>query len=148
MAAAMKQYCAKPPSVAIYDLEATGLEDDSQITQISVKLANGVVFNRYVRPTIDIPDRVVRLTGIQIRGDKMYADGKPVPSVPIAEALKDMAEFLSETKVTLTAHYGDRFDHPKLMRNIKACGLIDDFRAKVDGFADTWIFFKKVWQCR
>lgn len=77
-------------TIVVFDIETTGLNQETdQITELgAVKIENGNIiekFSTFVKPTIDIPFEVTRLTGIT---NEMVADAPPVESV-----IKDFYDF-------------------------------------------------------
>ncbi|KAL4224099.1 hypothetical protein ACF0H5_017553 [Mactra antiquata] len=143
--------CPGPPTIGaqigsaivLFDLETTGLAYSSDILQIAaVDISSDKKFSAYVKPKIGfIPEKVRRLTDLELRGSEMYHHGLPVQSVPINDALNDFVNFLRPLEpVTLVAH-NVLFDAKIIMYNAMTHGL-NDICNIINGFGDTLQLFR------
>ena len=133
--------------VFFFNLETSSCGETCDIIQVAA-VFGGEVFNRYVMPAVQIPDKVSDLTQIRIEGSKMYHKGREVETVPIKDCLLDFVRWLRNvnTKVILVAHNCKAFDARRLVRHVVASGIMEEFSQVVAGFADTLPMFRFLYQ--
>lgn len=108
------------PTLAIYDLETTGMSaDNDRIIQIAaIRMVHGIpiaedCFCTYVNPGRKIPAWITSYTGIH------EEDVAHAPSIP--EALATFSQWAGES--ILLAHNGNRFDIQFLHKNCDRCAF-------------------------
>ena len=118
-------------------------ERDSDITQIAaVDIHTRKTFSTFVKPSIDIPEDVVAITGISCDGAKeMYYRGEHVKSLDVKEGLTEFFNFLGPETVLL-GHNVRSFDSQVLFNAATSCGLLDTAKDKIKGFIDTFLLFE------
>lgn len=128
----------------IFDLETTGLESNSSITQIAA-VGGGRTFNTYVIPTKPISEGASRVTQLSFYNNCLYHKGQPVHAVSAIEALSSFIDFVCsfQTKPILVGHNIRRFDCPVLASNMRASGLWSEFLKCIAGFVDTIEVFRR-----
>ncbi|KAK3082562.1 hypothetical protein FSP39_014125 [Pinctada imbricata] len=141
----------KPESVSLdtfenltfFDLEATGLERDSHITQIAATRGSEEM-SCYIMPKKKINNKASQVTGITTKEGRMFHFGKPVPSLSINEAINKFMQFCTITagKVVLVGHNSKVYDCPILLNAIKNCSSTAHFETCVSGFLDTRKLFQ------
>ncbi|XP_062599227.1 uncharacterized protein LOC134260699, partial [Saccostrea cucullata] len=137
-------------SYVYFDLEATGFERDSHITQFTQIAAldedSDEYFCTYVIPQKPISTQASKVTGLALNGTTLHHNGKAVKAVPIQEALQDLISFLgnlpSKKPKILVGHTIKSYDCPILMNALRNCNTEDRFEEGVIGFLDTMKLFK------
>uniref|UniRef100_A0A8W8MKF3 Exonuclease domain-containing protein n=1 Tax=Magallana gigas TaxID=29159 RepID=A0A8W8MKF3_MAGGI len=126
-----------------FDLETTGLTRTSHITQIAAA-AGELHFSCYVFPRIAISSQSASVTGISVRNGIMYHHGKRVDSKSISTAVDMLLDFCQtfQKKIILVGHNVESFDSPILMYALDRCKKLESFTNIVDGFLDTFKFFR------
>ena len=133
-----------------FDIETTSLQSSCDIIQLA-GYCEGSMFNSYVRPEQNISQMSSDVTGIvQIEG-KMFYNGREVACMTIKKCLLnfiDWCQSRSNGQVVLVGHNCKVFDAPRLLRKVRACGLIEPFEKIVVGFIDTLPVFRKLYKGR
>ncbi|XP_061177423.1 uncharacterized protein LOC133186204 [Saccostrea echinata] len=141
----------KPPlakgAYVYFDLEATGLERDSHITQIAaLDEESDECFCSYIIPKKPISFQASRVTGLRIKENTMYHNGMPVPAESIHEVLRGFISFLdnlpSDQQKILVGHNIKSYDCLVLMHALRSCGMVDDFHQQVIGYMETRKLFR------
>lgn len=133
------------PVIVFYDLETGGFGNKSDILQIAAKYENQE-FSMCAHPLQKIDESASKVTGLRVENGTLCLNGVPVEAVSISKVLYDFYLFLHALgkKCVLTAHNGDKFDHPKLCRAAKKHKLMSHYESIVEGFVDTLPLTKKV----
>lgn len=115
----------------------------SHIVQMAAVAPWGT-YDVYVSPKVSIQEKASKVTGIRMRGGKMYFEGKPVTSIGVKQALEQFVNFLGGRRVILVGHNIKVFDCPILLNALVSCGFETQFEKAVVGFLDTYPLFKGV----
>lgn len=134
-------------SYVYFDLEATGFERDSHITQIAaLDEDSDEYFCTYVIPQKPISTQASKVTGLALNGTTLHHNGKAVKAVSIQEALQDLISFRgnlpSKKPKILVGHNIKSYDCPILMNALRNCNIEDRFEEEVIGFLDTMKLFR------
>lgn len=130
-----------------FDLEATGLERNSHITQIAaLDEESEQFFCCYVLPKKPITYHASRITKLTLKGNTVLHDGKAVEAIPIKDAIQALISFLkdlpSKKQKILVGHNVKAYDCHVLMNALKSCNMIDIFHDIVIGYMDTMKLFR------
>ena len=79
--------------VFFFNLETSSCGETCDIIQVAA-VFGGEVFNRYVMPAVQIPDKVSDLTQIRIEGSKMYQKGREIEAAKIKDCRLDFVRWL------------------------------------------------------
>ena len=114
-----KSYIPKLKDYTVFDLETTGFSKNCEIIEIAaIKVRNDEIvdtFESFVKPTIEIPYHITKLTGIT---NVMVQDA---PGIDVV--LNDFLQFIEND--VLIGHNIDNFDMPILLdKAINCYGLI------------------------
>ena len=87
----------------------------------------------------------IRLFSLVLSVDdgELFRNGEKMITTPRRIGMKSFIDFLAPGPVVLIAHNGARFDAPLILNEMRALGLIEDFKSVVCGFCDTLPLFKK-----
>ncbi|XP_040019536.2 three prime repair exonuclease 2-like [Gasterosteus aculeatus] len=135
-------------SIVFFDLEATGLDTDvCDIIQLSA-VCGKRVFNAYILPTRELTASAKQVTGFTVSDGKLFRDGVPTSTVPLADALASFLDFLRSFAgpVRLAAHSATRFDAPVLTRVMRRLKLLPEFQRLVSGYVDTFPLAKNLFR--
>ena len=102
----------------VFDIETTGLSSENdRITEIgAVKIENGKIvdrFNEFVNPEIDIPYKIIELTGIT---NDMVCGADSIREI--------LPEFLEFTKDSVVVAHNAAFDTGFIKKNAERLGLL------------------------
>lgn len=152
-----------------FDLETTGLNNSSEIIQISAKYGSDE-FNEYILPSHDISRAASIITGmtsssmllvgagigiysyvtknlivsgLTIEGGELHLHGQQLATVPRRVAMLRFLNYLKPGPAILVAHNGHRFDTPKLLKEVRSLGLLSKFQKIIYGFCDSLPALKK-----
>lgn len=127
-----------------FDLETTGLGNDSEITQIGAAYIHDKSYSQYLLPSKRISTSAIALTGLTAAGSQMYKEGEPVPSTSTSEGLTNFLQWLSSIHkpVVLVAHNA-RFDANAFCRALITNDMNGDAGKVIQGFVDTLSLFRK-----
>ncbi|XP_065941597.1 uncharacterized protein [Magallana gigas] len=127
-----------------FDLETTGLGNDSEITQIGAAYIHDKSYSQYLLPSKRISTSAIALTGLTVAGSQMYKEGEPVPSTSTSEGLTNFLQWLSSIHkpVVLVAHNA-RFDANAFCRALITNDMNGDAGKVIQGFVDTLSLFRK-----
>ncbi|XP_053407803.1 uncharacterized protein LOC128559602 [Mercenaria mercenaria] len=96
-----------------------------------------------------VAKRASEITGVEILCNsgtrQMTKHGKAVNAVGLGESLELLItwiESIGDKPKVLIAHNGKNFDMQILLRNVRKCGLEDDFCKAVAGFSDSYILLR------
>ncbi|KAK0085129.1 hypothetical protein PV325_005716 [Microctonus aethiopoides] len=130
--------------IVFFDLEGTGLKQEDQIVQIAAKFENKS-FSIYILPTCKFHSDASALTGLTLFDNKLYLKSVAVPTNSPADAITEFITFLRGvgSKVMLAAHYGSKYDFPKILRLVEHLNMMNEFLSIVCGFIDTLTLLKK-----
>nr|XP_040019533.1 uncharacterized protein LOC120809641 isoform X1 [Gasterosteus aculeatus aculeatus]XP_040019534.1 uncharacterized protein LOC120809641 isoform X1 [Gasterosteus aculeatus aculeatus] len=126
-------------SIVFIDLETTGLNTSvCDIIQLSA-VCGKRVFNAYILPTCELTQDVEQVTGFTVSDGKLFRNGVPTSTVPLADALASFLDFLRSFggHVRLAAHNAKWFDARVLTRELQRLKLLPEFQQVVSGFVDT-----------
>ena len=101
-----KPSCDRTNAYVVFDLETTGLSQNSDVTQISAYDGESML-NLYVSPRQPISPKASDVTGItfSFEHNQMYCHSVPVDSVNIREALLQLMDFIqSKSRPVLVGH--------------------------------------------
>ena len=79
-----------------------------------------------------------------VEDGELFRNGEKMITTPRRIGMKSFIDFLAPGPVVLIAHNGARFDAPLILNEMRALGLIEDFKSVVCGFCDTLPLFKKI----
>lgn len=128
--------------IVYFDLETTGLERQSHITQIAAKNTAGHTFDRYVIPKKPISQGAAKATRNTIINGQFYHKERPVWAITVSQALREFFFFIGDSPVILSGHNIKSFDCHVLLNALKSCGMQGWFEKKVAGFLDTMSLFR------
>ncbi|KAJ3596711.1 hypothetical protein NHX12_003115 [Muraenolepis orangiensis] len=133
-------------TVVFFDLETTGLDSTCDIIQLAA-VSGERSFNSYMVPKAAIDREAADITGFRVQDSVLLQGGRPVPTVPLREALTSFLTFLSSLggPVLLAAHNGKRFDAPILTRQLRRCSLMQQFQQLGSMFMDTFLLSKNLY---
>ncbi|KAK7092392.1 maternal protein exuperantia-like [Littorina saxatilis] len=148
MASRLNSSGGTTPPLVFFDLEATGLIQLGvlpDIIQIAAMCPDDDIFDRYILPEKRMTPSALQVTGLRVDGDRLLRHGSPVPTVGMREALRDFLDWLRDVaekaggkKPLLLAYNGTKFDAPVLRNTFKKCGLTDEAKECIGGFADVF----------
>lgn len=109
------------------------------VIQLSA-ICGGRAFNVYTLPRRAITASAAEVTGFTVSDGRLFLRGRPVVTTPLFEALTSFITFLRSfhRPVLLAAHSAMRFDVPVLIRVLRKCALLQEFKPLVYGFLDTF----------
>ena len=132
-----KRYINKPLLGVAYDLETTGFSTATcEITQLTAASFDGIHhYNCYILPNGTIEEQASQKTGLKvvnIGGErKLTKDGKVVESMSWEKALAGFVGYLlglartnQSSVILLTAHNGELFDMPIILRYLKSTDML------------------------
>ncbi|KAL6106355.1 uncharacterized protein ACO6RY_10247 [Pungitius sinensis] len=124
-------------SLVFFDLETTGLGRDCEIVQLAA-VSGGHSLNLYVVPRCRMERGASRVTGLRVRGRRLYLRCRPVPTNSLREVLVSFIAFLRMLgRPLVLGHNIRRFDCPLLARALDQLDLGAQFRSAVSGCVDT-----------
>ncbi|XP_014228164.1 maternal protein exuperantia-like [Trichogramma pretiosum] len=136
--------------IIIFDLETSGFRRDDDILQISALYPRtNWIFNNYITPSKPVSPQASRVNGLEAFGNNLFLHGDRVNTVSASRAVKSFIYFLGRFNgpVILLAHNCFSFDCPRLIRLVSEVGMLDRFKAVVQGFADSLLIFKEKLPC-
>ncbi|XP_054476453.1 DNA polymerase III PolC-type-like [Anoplopoma fimbria] len=137
-------------TIVFFDLETTGL-DTTVCHIIQLSAACGArTFNVYTLPHRELTESAKQVTGFTVSDGELFLRGKPVDTIPLADALTSFLDFLRSFRnpVLLAAHSARRFDAPVIIRVMRELNLLQEFRKVVSGFVDTFPLSKNLHRLR
>ena len=136
-------------------METSGFRKEAEITQLACVALNGEKeFSTYIMPKRAIDPGASKVTGLSVGFSKgvraLCKDGKAVEAADRETGLKGLSEFLknqSSNKPTLlVVHNGQSFDAPRLVANIEAGQVTDEFSNANIFFGDSLIASRKMFK--
>ena len=130
------------PTLVYCDLETSDLSANI-LLQIACN-SKGRNFNIYCSPTGDLPHFCTQLTGLYCVNNKLYKNGRQLPTYPVEAALNKFSEFIESFKspVTLVCFNNFGFDAKVLVKHFLKTNSI--LPKNLTHFADPLPAFKKL----
>ncbi|XP_077373719.1 three prime repair exonuclease 4 [Festucalex cinctus] len=123
--------------IVFFDLETTGLGPTCELVQLAA-VSGSRSLNLYTLPRRRMEAGAARVTGLRVRRRRLYLHRRPVPTVPLRDALLSFIAFLRALgRPLLAGHNIRRFDCRPLARALDETGLRARLEASVAGFVDT-----------
>ncbi|XP_038157235.1 three prime repair exonuclease 4 [Cyprinodon tularosa] len=123
--------------VVFFDLETTGLGQDSEIIQLAA-VSGGHSLNLYVVPRCHIQRGAARVTGFKVRRQRLFLHHRLVFTNTLKEVVVSFIAFLQMLgRPLIVGHNIRRFDCRLLARALDDLNLRATFQASASGFVDT-----------
>ncbi|XP_053381824.1 DNA polymerase III PolC-type-like [Mercenaria mercenaria] len=130
--------------MVVFDLETTGLERDSHITELAAETVYSTnnstdTFHRFIISKKPISNQASKITGITVKGRQLFKNAALVNnSVSVSRALTSFLDFFKQKqKIILVGHNIKTFDSLVLVNALENVNMMEDFRNIVIGFEDT-----------
>ncbi|XP_015243578.1 PREDICTED: protein PML-like [Cyprinodon variegatus] len=123
--------------VVFFDLETTGLGQDSEIIQLAA-VSGGHSLNLYVVPRCRIQRGAARVTGFKVRKQRLFLHHRLVFTNTLKEVVVSFITFLQMLgRPLIVGHNIRRFDCRLLAQALDDLNLRATFQASASGFVDT-----------
>jgi len=133
-------------STKVYcDTETTSLQKDCDIIQLAA-VCGEEKFNRYIFPEQPISQGASEVTGLTVRDNTMFQNGKPVQSDTLYNVLVLFLAWLQCLgRCVLVGHNFKKFDLPRIIRAFESVKLTGAFKDTVIGSIDTLPLYRSVY---
>ncbi|KAK3108332.1 hypothetical protein FSP39_005757 [Pinctada imbricata] len=121
-------------SFVYFDLETTGLRNDSHITQIGA-IVGDEKFERFVLPKKKVETGAVAVTGLSSSGTLLFKNGEPVDARGIKDSLSDFSTWIKKFPDPVLVAHNAKFDAEILCNTLIRISDVDS--NFIVGFVDT-----------
>ena len=133
-----------PQCFVFCDIETGSLSACADILQISA-VCGSETFDQYITPTKPVHPLASAVNQLSAKGRILFYKKKPVPSLPLKDALKQFLEWLQKQgpAILLIGHNFRCFDFPRLFHVLECTGLLHDFKRVCVGCVDSLLTLKE-----